>query len=157
MRAAQSSLYLRSVLHTWSEAMVREFATAMVLGAVLTGAAAGQQSVGVSAVILERVEADAVEVEVRSIGGRLRVEHPESPVQQVGTRLLRSTYVNPGVGAGAAETTVPVRVHEGGTLRLERRAVQAGGESGEKVPAGGSVLIDAVDQLTLTRVVASNS
>lgn len=137
--------------------MVREIACAMLMGAVLAGAAAGQQSVGVSAVILERVEADIVDVEVRSQGGQLRVEQqPESPLRHEGTRLLRTTWVSAGTPLDPAEAEVAVRVGEGGTLRLERRGVQWERSSGE-VRAGESLLIDVTEQLTLTRVVASNS
>lgn len=139
--------------------MVRELASAMALGVVLTGAAAAQQSVGVSAVILERVEADVVQVEVRSAGGRLHVEQTEYLELHEGTRLLRSTYVNAGEVAGAAETTVPVSVRSAGagTMRLERRVVRSGAPVGERVHPGESLLLAPATQLTLTRVIASNS
>ncbi|MBR9990227.1 MAG: hypothetical protein KFH98_10745 [Gemmatimonadetes bacterium] len=134
--------------------MVREFATALTFGAVLAGAAAGQ-SVMASATILERVEADAVTMDVRGVDGRLRVGHPAA-VSEQGTRLLRSTFVSGGAIAGE-EATVAVRVHAEGTLRLERRAVQAGVVTGEQVEPGESLLIDSVERLTITRLVASNS
>lgn len=139
--------------------MVREMASALALGIVLTGAAAAQQSVGVSAVILERVEADVVEVQVRSIGGQLQVEQSESLLRHEGTRLLRSTYVNAGSDGGAAEATVPVRVRSAGagTLRLERRVLRSGAPVGERVHPGESVLLTPTSELTLTRVIASNS
>lgn len=138
--------------------MVRELAFAMATGAVVAGAAAGQQSVGVSAVILERIEAGDVDVEVRSYGRHLLVEQPlESPLHQSGTRWLRSTWVSAGTLSDPAAERVPVRVREGGTLRLERRAVHVEGGSGREVHAGEPVLIEITQRLTLTRVVASNS
>lgn len=94
--------------------MVREIAIAMVVGAGLAGAAEGQQSIGVSAVVLERAEAEILDVDVRSVGARLRVE--AGMAAGADTRLLRSTWVR--AGGGVTETTIPVRVREGGTLRL---------------------------------------
>lgn len=132
--------------------MVREIAIAMVVGAGLAGAAEGQQSIGVSAVVLERAEAEILDVDVRSVGARLRVE--AGMAAGADTRLLRSTWVRAG---GVTETTIPVRVREGGTLRLERRGVGTVAEPGEKIEAGASLLIDAAGHLTVTRVIASNS
>ncbi|HSJ32955.1 MAG TPA: hypothetical protein VK933_16055 [Longimicrobiales bacterium] len=134
--------------------MVREIAIAMVVGAGLAGAAEGQQSIGVSAVVLERAEAEVLDVGVRSVGARLRVEAGMAAAG-ADTRLLRSTWVR--AGGGVTETTIPVRVREGGTLRLERRGVGAAAAPGEKIEAGASLLIDAAGHLTVTRVIASNS
>lgn len=134
--------------------MVREFATALTFGAVLAGAAAGQ-SVTASATILERVEADAIEVDIRSHAGRLSVAQPVTQSER-GARLLRSTFVSDGsVGDDAA--TVPVRVHSEGALRLERRALPMGIGSGTRMEAGEALLIDVTDNVTITRVIASNS
>lgn len=133
--------------------MVRGIAIAMVVGAGLAGAAEAQQSIGVSAVVLERAEAEILDVDVRSAGARLRVE--AGMAAGADTRLLRSTWVR--AGGDATETTIPVRVREGGTLRLERRGVGAVAAPGEKIEAGASLLIDAAGHLTVTRVIASNS
>lgn len=138
--------------------MVRELACAMAFGWLLTGAAAAQQSVGVSAVILERIKSDVIEVEVRSASGRLHVTQPESLLRDGDTRLLRSTYVRRGGGAGT-EATVPVRVRSAGagSVRLERRAVGWRAPVGQRVHPGESLLMDTASELTLTRVIASNS
>lgn len=136
--------------------MVRELAYTVVFGAVLSGAAAGQQSVGVTAVILERVEAAQVDVEVRNVGGRFEVEQSESRVRQSGTRLLQHTYVSDAVLPGVAEAAVPVRVGDGGTMRLERRTVQVENK-GQEIITGEPLLIEAAGQLILTRVIAANS
>ena len=133
--------------------MVRELAAAMVLGMTMAGAAAAQQSIGVSAVILERVDAGAVDVAVRSIDGRLGIERV--PAERTsGSRLLRATFVSSGTGSVIEET---VRIHDGGSVRLERRALHRGGMQGEKMKAGETLFVDAAPQLTVTRVVASNS
>lgn len=132
--------------------MVREIAIAMVVGAAFASAAEGQ-SIGVSAVVLERAAPEVLDVDVRSVGARLRVE-TGTGAAGADTRLLRSTWVRAG---GVTETTIPVRVREGGTLRLERRGVGAAAAPGEKIEAGASLLIDAAGHLTVTRVIASNS
>ncbi|MGH7447222.1 MAG: hypothetical protein ACRELT_06660 [Longimicrobiales bacterium] len=129
-------------------------ATAMVMSAVLPGAGVGQQSITASATILERIDAGAVEVEVRSVGSRLSVRQPDASVVR-GTRLLRSTFVHTGAGAEAVE--VPVRVREGGILRLERRRMRNDGGAEEELRSGSRLLIDMVEELTITRVVAANS
>ena len=133
--------------------MVREISIALVLAAGLAGGAAGQQSIGVSAVVLERAGAESIAVTVRSAGSGLRVE--TAVREGAGTRLLRSTWVRTGVGV--AETTIPVRVREDGVLRLERRGAEAVGAPGERIESGSSVRIDAAGHLTVTRVIASNS
>ncbi|HEX2167486.1 MAG TPA: hypothetical protein VHG09_09680 [Longimicrobiales bacterium] len=136
--------------------MVRELAYTVVFGAVLSGAAAGQQSVGVTAVILERVEAAHVDVEVRSVGGRLELEQSESPVRRSGTRVLQHTYVGAGALSGMAEAKVPYRVGDGSALRLERRRVQLENK-GEEVLQGEPLIVEAAGQLIVTRVLAANS
>ena len=133
--------------------MVREISIAMVLAAGSAGAAAAQQSIGVSAVVLERAEAETIDLNVRRAGSGLRVE--TAVKEGADTRLLRSTWVR--AGGGATETMVPVRVREGSTLRLERRGVRVVEAPGEKIEAGASLLIDAAGHLTVTRVIASNS
>jgi hypothetical protein len=110
----------------------------------------------VSATILERVGADAVELQVRSFGNRLSVESAQ-PRGNAGTRLLRATYVSAGSDAVPDASTSPVYVQDGSSARLERRAVRAGRMTGEEVEAGETVFIDAAEQLTVTRVIASNS
>ena len=132
--------------------MVREISIAMVLAAGLAGAAAAQQSIGVSAVVLERAEAETLDLNVRSAGTGLRVE--TAVKEGADTRLLRSTWVRAG---RTTETMVPVRVREGSTLRLERRGVGVVEVPGERIEAGASLLIDAAGHLTVTRVIASNS
>lgn len=132
--------------------MVRELSIAMVLAGGFAGAAAAQQSIGVSAVVLERAAAEKIELNVRSAGGGLRVE--AAVTEDADTRLLRSTWVRTG---GVTETTVPVRVREGSTLRLERRGAGVVEAPGERIDAGVSLLIDAAGHLTVTRVVAANS
>ena len=132
--------------------MVRETAMALMFGAGLAGAAAGQQSIGVSAVVVERAEAETIDLNVRSAAAGLLVE--AVVVEGSDTRLLRSTWVRTG---GVSEATIPVRVREGGALRLERRGVRAVAAPGERIEAGASLLIDAVGHLTVTRVIASNS
>jgi hypothetical protein len=133
--------------------MVREISIAMVLAAGFAGAASAQQSIGVSAVVLERAEAETIELNVRSAGTGLRVEMAVK--EGADTRLLRSTWVR--TGGGVTEATIPVRFREGSTLRLERRGVEVVGAPGERVEAGASLLIDAAGHLTVTRVIASNS
>ena len=133
--------------------MVREIMISMVLGAGLAGAAAGQQSIGVSAVVLERAAPETLDLKVRSAAAGLRVE--AAVVERADTRLLRSTWVR--TGGGVTEATIPVRVREGGTLRLERRGVGVVEAPGERIEAGASLLIDAAGHLTVTRVIASNS
>jgi hypothetical protein len=134
--------------------MMRELAMAAVLGMGLATAAAAQQSVMASAVVLEQVEPDVRQVEVRSSDGRMILSEAGAEVQPAQTRLLRSTFVNAGVGA--VEATVPFRIREEGTLRLERRGVPQH-VSGERLEDGESLLIDVVEQLTVTRIIASNS
>lgn len=134
--------------------MVREFAYSVAFATILSGAAAGQQSVGVSAVILERVEATHVDVEVRSIDGRFEVEQVESLGLQRDTRLLQHAYVM-GVQPAATEVTVPDRI-SGGTACLERRAVQSDCR-GEEMLVGEPLFIEAAGRLVLTRVIAANS
>lgn len=136
--------------------MIRESAIGLVLGLALASTAAGQQSIGVSATILERVEADAVELQVRSFGDRLSVTSVQ-PRATAGTRLLRATYVSAGIAAGSDASTSPVYVQDGSSARLERRAVRSGRMTGDEVEAGEALYIDAAEQLTVTRVIASNS
>ncbi|HSK20776.1 MAG TPA: hypothetical protein VK912_16605 [Longimicrobiales bacterium] len=132
--------------------MVREISIAIVLGAGFAGAASAQQSVGVSAVVLERAEVEAIELNVRSAGTGLRVE--TAVKEGTDTRLLRSTWVRTG---GVTEETIPVRAGEGSILRQERRGVGVVEAPGRRIEAGASLHIDAAGHLTVTRVIASNS
>lgn len=61
---------------------------AVAMMGALAGTGAAQQSITASATILERVEAGAVEVEVRSAGSRLSVRQTEEAGAISGTRLL---------------------------------------------------------------------
>lgn len=135
--------------------MVGRLAAALTLSAVLSSAAAAQQSITASAVILERAEADPIEVELRSVGSRISVE--QSVRQHAGTRLLRSTYVNTGSATDGVEETVPMRVREDGILRLERRGIRSADGEQVELRSGEHVLIDRVRELTITRIVAANS
>jgi hypothetical protein len=135
--------------------MIRRLAMAVAMTGALAGTGAAQQSVTVSATILERVEAGAVEVEVRSAGSRLSVRQTEGQAVS-GTRLLRSTFVQTG-GVEPVEVGTAVRNGDGSILRLERRTMGVDAAVREELRSGGRLLIDLVDQLTVTRVVASNS
>jgi hypothetical protein len=127
--------------------MVRCLATAVILCGVTAAAASAQQSIGVSAVILERIDAGAVDVEVRSAGSRLSVR--QSDAGAAAKRLLRSTFVHAGPGAGAA--MIPERLRDSGLTRLERRV------DGRAAGAERMVTVDRADRLTITRVIASDS
>lgn len=135
--------------------MIRRLAMAVVMSAAAAGTVAAQQSITASATILERVEAGAVEVEVRSAGSQLSVRQLGMAATP-GTRLLRSTFVNAGV-VGAAEAESAVRSVDGSIMRLERRPMGLEGVAPAELRSGDRLLIDTADQLTITRVVASNS
>ena len=137
--------------------VVRRMAMAVAMMGALTGTGAAQQSITASATILERVEAGAVEVEVRSAGSRLSVRQTDGAGAISGTRLLRSTFVQTGGAVEAGEAGPAVRVGDGSILRLERRMMGVDAAAQEELLTGGRLLIDMADQLTITRVVASNS
>src|SRR5690606_7156577 len=100
--------------------MFRSLVAVLIYLTITTAAASGQQTIGVSAVVLERVEPAQVELEIRSVRGGLRVEQATSAAR-TDSRLLQSTFVSStSAGNGA---TRPVRVHDGGTVRVERRPV----------------------------------
>ena len=134
--------------------MVRSVLVVLALLALTSAAAAAQHTIGVSAVVLERVEAVPVELEIRSARGGLRVQHAASAARS-DSRLLQSTFVS--VTPDATAEMVPVRVYEGGTVRVERRSVGGDDTGVEELGAGESLLIPEVERLIVTRVVASNS
>lgn len=136
--------------------MVRQSAVAIVLGVMLASSAAGQQSIGVSATILERVEAEMVELEVRSVDGRLSVASPTGSRSADQSRVLRRTFVSGGSSV-AEEVGIPVRVLDGSSVRLERRAMQLDWRAGAEMEAGKTLFIESAERLTVTRVVAANS
>lgn len=136
--------------------MIRRLAMAVIMTGALAGTGAAQQSITVSATILERVEAGAAEVEVSSAGSRLSVRQAEGAGAISGTRLLRSTFVQTG-GVEPMDVDTAVRSGDGSILRLERRTMGVDAAAQEQLRSGGRLLIDMVDQLTITRVVASNS
>jgi hypothetical protein len=136
--------------------VIRRLAMAVAMTGALAGTGAAQQSITASATILERVEAGAVEVEVRSAGSRLSVRQTEGAGAISGTRLLRSTFVQTG-GAVEPGTVTAARSGDGSIVRLERRTMGVDGAAREELLTGGRLLIDLADQLTITRVVASNS
>jgi hypothetical protein len=135
--------------------MIRRLAMAVMMSAAAAGTGAAQQSITASATILERVEAGAVEVEVRSAGSQLSVRQLGITATP-GTRLLRSTFVNAGV-VDATEAETAVRSVDGSIMRLERRTMGPEGAAPAELRSDDRLLIDAADQLTITRVVASNS
>jgi hypothetical protein len=141
----------------WSSMVIRRLAMAVGMTCGLAGTGAAQQSITASATILERVEAGAVEVEVRSAGSRLSVRQTEGAGAISGTRLLRSTFVQTGGGVEAVEPGAAVRGGDGSIVGLERRTMGVDGTAPEELLTGGRLLIDMTDQLTITRVVASNS
>lgn len=57
----------------------------------------------------------------------------------------------------AAEPGAAVRGGDGSILRLERRTMGVDTAAQEELLTGRRLLIDMADQLTITRVVASNS
>jgi hypothetical protein len=136
--------------------MIRRLALAVMMTGALAGTGAAQQSISASATILERVEAGAAEVEVSSAGSRLSVRQTDGPGTVSGTRLLRSTFVEAG-GVESMEAGAAVRNGDGSILRLEQRTMGVDAAAREELRSGGRLLIDLVDQLTITRVVASNS
>lgn len=136
--------------------MIRRLAMAVVMSAAAAGAGAAQQSITASATILERVEAGAVEVEVRSAGSQLSVRQLGTAATP-GTRLLRSTFVNAGLLVDAEAETAVRSVDGSIIMRLERRTMGLEGAVPAELRSGDRLLIDTADQLTITRVVASNS
>lgn len=137
--------------------VIRRLAMAVAMTGALAGTGAAQQSITASATILERVEAGAVEVEVRSAGSRLSVRQTDGAAAVSGTRLLRSTFVQTGGAVGAVEAGAAVRGGDGSIVRLERRIMEVDAAAPEELLTGGRLLIDMADQLTITRIVASNS
>lgn len=139
--------------------VIRRLAMAVMMSGALAGTGAAQQNIMASATILERVEAGAVEVEVLSAGSRLSVRQMGSTGVTPDTRLLRSTFVETGVGVAGVGVEAPtaVRNGDGSIMRLERPRMQLDAGAQEELRAGGALLIDMADRLTITRVVAANS
>ena len=137
--------------------VIRRLAMAVAMMGALAGTGAAQQSITASATILERVEAGAVEVEVRSAGSRLSVRQTGEAGAISGTRLLRSTFVQTGGAVEAVEPGTAARAGDGSIVRLERRTMGVDGAAQEELLTGSRLLIEVADQLTIMRVIASNS
>ena len=139
--------------------MMRRLVTAMILTVVLASAGFGQ-SITASATILERIDAGSMDVSVSSTGSMLSVRQEVAAEQ--GASLLRSTFVRAGRAPAGVESdgpagVEPAGVREGSVLRLERRMRHTDGSTDGELRPGGRLLIDMVEQLTVTRVIAANS
>ena len=88
--------------------MIRRLAMAVVMTGALAGTGAAQQSITASATILERVEAGAVEVEVRGAGSRL-VELAPEEIQASGDHEILNWIVALGIIGDTAAEIVDVR------------------------------------------------
>ena len=133
--------------------MFRSIVAVLMYLTITTAAVAGQQTIGVGAVVLERVEAMEVDLEVRSVRGGLTVQAAQGV--RPDARLLESTFVS--VTREEPVATTAERILDGGTLRIEQRPVRMDLDAGQILEPGESLLLEGVERLTVTRVVASNS
>ena len=127
--------------------MVRCLATAVIFTGVMATAAAAQQTIGVSAVILERVDPGTADVHLQSVGSRLTVR--EATTKGPSSRLLRHTFVGTSQNDSAS---LPDSYRDGGLVPLAASRRSQGEDIVER-----RATVDRSDRITVTRVIASNS
>jgi hypothetical protein len=134
----------------------------LALCLVWAGSAEAQYAVGVSAVIVDRVEASAPQVELTRAGDVLLLV---GAAGQPGTVLLEETWLVPASADAGRIDAVAAWRQAGRGFRLDGAAAGGSGSAG-LIPDGGWVSLDGVSEVALpvgtgpmvvTRVIASNS